>query len=78
MSRYAYLASALSLRTALDGRNVDELKKLVALLPAVTMKAPRKSEIIAALERFLLGGEVVQLWTQLKALEKSAVARSFG
>jgi hypothetical protein len=55
---------------------VDELKKLVALLPGVTMKAPRKGELVGALERLLLGGGVVELWTQLKALEQSAVAEA--
>ena len=76
MSRYDYLASDLSLRTALDHRNADELKKLVTLLPGVTMKAPRKGDLIGALEHFLLGGGVVQLWTQLKAPEQSAVAEA--
>jgi hypothetical protein len=76
MSRYDYPVSDSSLRTALDRRNVDELKKLVALLPGVTMKAPRKGELVGALERLLLGGGVVELWTQLKALEQSAVAEA--
>ena len=76
MSRYDYLASDSSLRTTLDRCNVDELKRLVTLLPGVTMKAPRKGELIGALERFLLGGGVVQLWAQLKALEQSAVAEA--
>jgi len=76
MSRYDYLASDASLRTALDSCNVDELKRLFALLPGDRMKAPRKGELVGALERFLLGGEVVQLWKQLKALEQSAVAEA--
>ena len=76
MSRYDYLASDSSLRTTLDGRNVDELKKLVALVPGVSMKAPRKGDLVAALERFLLGDGAVRLWTQLKALEQSAVAEA--
>src|SRR5512137_2999640 len=76
MSRYDYLASDSSLRTTLDRCNVDELKRLVTLLPDVTMKAPRKGDLIGALERFLLGGGVVQLWPQLKALEQSAVAEA--
>ncbi len=76
MSRYDYLASDSSLRTTLDDRNADELKKLVALLPGVKMKAPRKGELVEALERFLLGGGAVQLWTQLKALEQSAIAEA--
>ena len=57
MSRYDYLDSDSSLRTTLDCRNAEELKKLVALLPGVTLKAPRKGELVGALERFLLGAE---------------------
>jgi hypothetical protein len=76
MSRYDFSVFDLSLRATLDGCTVDELKKLVALLPGVTMKAPRKEELIAALERSLLGDGVVQLWTQLKPLEQSAVAEA--
>jgi hypothetical protein len=76
MSRYDYLGSDSSLRATLDCRNADELKRLVALLPDVTLKAPRKGEIVGALERFLLGGGVGQLWAQLKALEQSAIAEA--
>jgi hypothetical protein len=76
MSRYAYLMSDPSLRTALDGRNVDELKKFVALLPNIATKPTRKGEIIGVLERFLLGGGAVQLWGQLEQLEQSAVAEA--
>ncbi|HOW64702.1 MAG TPA: hypothetical protein PK256_05395 [Verrucomicrobiota bacterium] len=40
------------------------------------MKAPRKAELIETLERFLRSDGVVRLWTQLKALEQSAVAEA--
>jgi hypothetical protein len=76
MSRYDYLDSDSLLRMTLDRRNVDELKKLAALLPGLTTKAPRKGEIIGALEGFLLGDGAVQLWTQLKTLEQSAIAEA--
>ncbi len=76
MSRYAYLMSDPSLRTALDSRNVDELKKLVALRPNIATKPTRKGELIEALERFLIGGGAVQLWGQLNQLEQSAVAEA--
>jgi hypothetical protein len=76
MSRYDSLASDSSLRTTLDRRNVDELKKLVALLPRVKLKAPRKGELVEALERILLGEGVVQLWDRLGTLEQSAVAEA--
>lgn len=76
MSRHDYLATDSSLRTTLDRSNVDDLKRLVALLPGVAMKAPRKSELIEALACFLLSGEVVHLWRQLKTLEQAAVAEA--
>ncbi len=76
MSRYDYLISDSSLRTTLDGRNVDELKKLVALLPNIATKPTRKGELIGVLERFLIGGGAAQLWGQLKQLEQSAVTEA--
>jgi hypothetical protein len=76
MSRYDLLDSDASLRATLDDCNVDELKRLVALLPGVTMKAPRKGELVDALARFLLGDVLNQFWTKLNALEKSAVAET--
>jgi len=75
MSRYDYLASDSSLRTTLDRCNVDELKRLVTLLPGVTMKAPQRANSSAPW-RLSPGGGVVQLWAQLKALEQSAVAEA--
>ena len=63
-----------TLRMTLDRRTVDELKRLVALLPGVKLKAPRKLELIRALERALLGGEIVGFWAQLNPLDQSAVA----
>jgi hypothetical protein len=74
MSRYAYLMSDPSQRTCFDSRNVDELKKLAALLPDVTTKPARKAEFLGVLEEFLLGDQVVQLWGQLQPLEQSALA----
>jgi hypothetical protein len=76
MTRYGSLDSDSSLRTTLDRRNADELRKLVSLLPGVSMKAPRKGELIEALERALLGGAVAQFWKQLQTLEQSAVAEA--
>lgn len=76
MSRYDGLAADGALRSTLDRQTVDELKRLVALLPGVSMKAPRKGELVGALERFLLGGGALQLWTRLRPLEQSAVAET--
>jgi hypothetical protein len=71
MNRDNCLDSESTLRETLDRSNVDELKKLVALLPGVTLKAPRKAELVGALERFLLGDGAVQLWPQLQALDQA-------
>lgn len=76
MNRHDYLDSDSSLRATLGRRNADELKKLLALLPGVTMKAPRKGEVVEALVRALLGGELGPLWNRLGALDKSAVAEA--
>ena len=62
MSRYDFLAVDPSLRATLTRRNLDELKRLVAQLPGVNLKASRKDEVIGVLERFLLGGGGAQLW----------------
>lgn len=76
MSRYDYLASDPSLRTILESQNADDLKKMVALLPGVKLKAPRKADLVEVLVRALLGGGIVGLWARLKALEQSAVAEA--
>ncbi len=76
MSRYDLLDSDSSLRATLDRRNADELKKLLSLLPGVTLKAPRKGELITALEQSLLSDGVVQLWKRLGPLDQSAVAEA--
>jgi len=78
VNRYYYLASDTSLRATLARQNADDLKRLFALLPGERTKATRKDELIGALERFLLGGGAVQLWTQLKALDQSAIAEDLG
>lgn len=76
MSRYDSLDADLSLRTTLDNQTVDELKRLVALLPGVSLKISRKGELVQALEGFLMSGAVADLWSQLKPLEQSAVAEA--
>ena len=76
MNRYDYLASDASLRATLARQNAEDLKRLLALLPGERTKATRKDELIGGLERFLLGGGAAQLWTQLKALDQSAVAEA--
>jgi hypothetical protein len=78
MSRYEPLIFDSSLRELLVGRNVDELKKLLPLIPDVHLKAPRKIEILDAITNYLLGPDLNGLWNRLKPLEQSAVAEAVG
>ncbi len=64
------------LRELLDRRNVDDQKKLLALIPDGRLNALRKAEIIEALARCLLGAGLVDLWNRLQPLEQSAVAEA--
>lgn len=76
MIRHTNFSADLSLRQTLDCSKADELKKLLALLPGVKMKAPRKDELVDALERYLLGASLVELWKRLGSLEQSAIAEA--
>lgn len=64
------------LRELLDRSNANDLKKMLALIPGVQLKAPRKAEIIDAIAHCLLGAGLPELWNRLKSLEQSAVAEA--
>jgi hypothetical protein len=66
----------MCLHEVLDLRNADELKKMLALIPGIQLKAPRKAEIVNALSRSLLSPALPELWNRLKTLEQSAVAEA--
>lgn len=76
MSRYEPAIFDPCLRELLNLRNADDLKRLLALLPDVQLKSPRKGETIEALARSLLGAGLRELWSGLKSLEQSAVAEA--
>jgi len=76
MSRYEPEAIDLCLRELLNLRNLDDLKKLLVLIPDVQSKGPRKAEIIEALAGWILGSGLPELWHGLKPLEQSAVAEA--
>ena len=76
MSRYEPAIFNPCLREMLNLRNADDLKRMLALLPDVQLKAPRKGETIEALARGLLGAGLLELWGRLKSLEQSAVAEA--
>lgn len=65
-----------SLREILDARNADDLKRMLALIPGVQLKAPRKGDVVDALVRCLSGASLQELWSRLSRLEQSAVAEA--
>ncbi|MBS1808682.1 MAG: hypothetical protein JST84_10865 [Acidobacteria bacterium] len=64
-----------TVQQALDTRTVDELKKLVTLLPTKETAA-RKGELIALLERALIGDGLQILWGKLNDLQQKAVSEA--
>ena len=62
-----------ALRDALELRTIDDLKKLVALLP--TKERPlRKGELVELIERHLTGDGLRALWEQLDDFQQKAVS----
>jgi len=76
MSPYEHEFFDLHLQEVLNSSNMDDLKKLLALIPDVQLKAPRKGQIIDALAQRLLGAGLLELWNRLNSLEQSAVAEA--
>lgn len=64
-----------TVRDALDRRTVEELKKLLALLPTAE-KPTRKAEIADLVAAHLEGEKMRALWSRLDATQKSAVAET--
>jgi len=58
----------------LDLHNADDLKRMLAFIPSVRLKAPRKGEVVDTLVRCLLGADLLELGNRLNPLEQSAVA----
>lgn len=66
------------LKTVRDGLNyctVDQIKKLLNLLPIKT-KVTRKAELVSAVEGYLLGSGLQPLWQELDDLQQAAVAET--
>ena len=66
------------LKTVRDGLNyctVDQIKKLLNLLPIKT-QVTRKAELVSAVEGYLLGAGLQQLWQELDDLQQAAVAET--
>ena len=49
---------------------------MLALIPSVRLKAPRRSDVVDTLVRCLLGADLRELWNRLSPLEQSAVAEA--
>jgi len=64
-----------TVRDALDRRTVEELKKLLALLPAAE-KPTRKGDLADLVAAHLEGEALTALWGRLGATQKSAVAET--
>ncbi len=64
-----------TVRDALERRTVEELKKLLALLPTAE-KPTRKGELADLVASHLQGDAVTALWGRLDATQKSAVAET--
>jgi hypothetical protein len=68
----------LLLKTVKEGlnfRTVDELKKLIQLLP-IHEKPTRKAELVNTLGDYLLGPGLKKLWQELDELQQAAVAEA--
>lgn len=64
-----------TVRDALDRRTVEELKKLLALLPT-SEKPTRKGEIVDLVAAHLEGDSLDALWGRLDATQQAAVAET--
>ncbi len=64
-----------TLNEALTLRTVDQLKKLLDLLP-VQAKGTRKAELMDAIATYLLGSGLKKLWKDLDDLQQAAVAEA--
>ena len=64
-----------TVRDALDIRNVDDLKKLLSLLPTAE-RPTRKGELVDLIERHLTGESLRALWEKLDDLQRKAVAET--
>jgi len=64
-----------TVRDALEIRNVDDLKKLLSLLP--TKERPtRKGELVDLIDRHVTGEGLPALWEELDDLQRKAVAEA--
>ncbi|MGG7055189.1 hypothetical protein [Nitrosomonas sp. ANs5] len=71
-------SNLLSLKTAAEGlniRTVDDLKKILQLLPIQT-RPTRKAELVDTIAGYLLGAGLKTLWQELDQLQQAAVAEA--
>jgi len=75
MPYYQDQLSIATVEEALQQSSVDELKKLAALL-STNNKPTRKAELVAFIQRHLIGENLRQLWRELDQLQQAAVAET--
>ncbi len=75
MSRQSKTRVQMDLQDVLNTRMVDDLKRLIALLPIET-KPSRKAELIVEIVRHMRGDYLLDLWEQLDHLQQQAVAET--
>ncbi|MGF1520110.1 MAG: hypothetical protein ACFCVB_20235, partial [Nodosilinea sp.] len=71
-------ANPLFLKTVAEGlniRTVDDLKKMLQLLP-MPARPTRKAELVDAIADYLLGPGLKKLWQELDQLQQAAVAEA--
>ncbi|NJL88667.1 MAG: hypothetical protein HC916_01835 [Coleofasciculaceae cyanobacterium SM2_1_6] len=75
MARYQTIDVILNLQQALEGINVEDLKKLNALLLG-NSKLLRKAELVAEIVRQMQGENLKKVWEKLDQFQKAAVAEA--
>ncbi len=76
MNTFQYPTFDSSLRGFLNLRGVEDLKKMLKLIPVPLLKPTRKSDFVNAIQQHILGPNLEGIWKQLKPLDQSAVAES--
>ncbi|MEO1134571.1 MAG: hypothetical protein AAFX40_17955, partial [Cyanobacteria bacterium J06639_1] len=75
MAPVASQTSLPSLTVGLNFSTVEDLKKLLALLP-VSAASTRKADLIKAIANYLLGSGIKTLWGDLDDLQQAAIAEA--
>jgi hypothetical protein len=72
---HTHAHAPINLHDVLNSSTVDDVKKLIALLP-IKIKPTRKAELVAAVEGYMHGDHLLDLWQQLDHLQQLAIAET--